>query len=240
MTSTATEEGRPETLVAYTIRRIQTAIAEGRFPPGSRLSPAVLAGEFGVSHIPVREALRSLAARGYIVHKQSQGFFTRDLNSEDLADIYHLREVLEREAYILAVPKITDEDIAEMRRILKLMGTNTSAAKRLRYLELNREFHFVVFKRAGSDRLLYLLNYLWDVAAPYGAAELIDSTEGYQDHFEQIEKFAARDTKGVIAAMAAHRQVRVRHISEWEAEHTQHTSDDSRTRRRRTGRPAAH
>jgi len=217
MTSNAATEGRPETVVAYTARRIQTAIAEGQYPPGTRLSPNAIATDFGVSHIPVREALASLSARGYIVHRQAQGFFARELSSEDLADIYHMREVLEREAYIMAVSKITDEDIAEMRRVLEEMGQHTSAPDRLRYLELNREFHFVAFKRAESPRLLELLNYLWDIAAPYGAAELIDSTEGWRDHFEYLSRFEARDAGGVIAAMAAHRQYRMRHIEQWEA-----------------------
>ncbi|MER5437700.1 GntR family transcriptional regulator [Streptomyces sp. NPDC002790] len=212
--------GKPETLVAYTTRSIKTAIAEGRFPPGSRLSPSALAAELDVSHIPVREALRSLTASGYIEHRQAQGFFTRELTSSDLSDIYRLREILETEAYTMAVPKITDGDVEEMRRVNELMKKHTSPDHRLQYLDLNREFHFVAFERTGSDRLLTLLNYLWDVAAPYGAAEPVDSTRSYRHHQAMIKKFAARDTDGVIDAMSDHRQVRLRHIEEWEGART--------------------
>jgi DNA-binding GntR family transcriptional regulator len=227
------DEGRPETLMAYTMRRIKTGIADGKYGPGSRLSPNVLAAEYGISHIPVREALTSLAAQGYIVHKQSQGFFTRELSWADLADIYHWRQVLEREAYRIAVAKITDRDIAEMRRVLKLMGKHTNPRDRFKYLEPNREFHFIAFKRVGSDRLLRFLNYLWDIAAPYAAAELIDSTGRYKDHFEHIPLFEARDAEAVIAAMDEHREYRVRHIAR--GRRSTKTTVSAQTPKRRSG-----
>jgi DNA-binding GntR family transcriptional regulator len=211
------DSGPPETLAAYTTRRIQTAIADGHFPPGSRLSPTMLAVELGSSHIPIREALTSLAARGYIEHRRGRGFFARELHLEDLAEIYHLREILEREALTAAIPKLTDEDLAEMRRLVDLMGDHVGREDRLRYLELNREFHFIPFKRAGSERLLQLITYLWDVAAPYGAVELVESSAGYKQHLEQLALFEARDLDGIIAAMEDHRDVRLRHQVQWEA-----------------------
>lgn len=218
MAPSGADLGPPETLAAYTVRRIQTALAEGKYPSGSRLSPTALAAELQISHIPIREALTSLAARGYIDHKRGRGFFARELHLEDLAEIYRLRELLEREAYTLGVPKLTDEDLAELRRLVDLMGQNLTAKDRLYYLELNREFHFVPFRRAGSPRLLQLIVSLWDVAAPYGAAELVDSTEGFQQHVEQLALLEARDSAGILQAMTAHRDVRIRHITHWETE----------------------
>ena len=218
MSPSATDLGPPETLAAYTVRRIQTAIAEGRYPPGSRLSPTALATELGISHIPIREALTSLSARGYIDHKRGRGFFARELHLDDLAEIYHLRELLEREAYALGVPKLTDGDIAELRQLVESMGEHLAAEDRLYYLELNREFHFVPFNRAGSARLLQLITFLWDMGAPYGAAELVDSTEGYRQHVDQLKLFEARDVDGILRAMEAHRDVRLRHIAHWESE----------------------
>ena len=60
MTQAATEDGRPESLQSYAERRIKTVIATGTFPPGSRLSPNLLAAEFGLSHIPIRRRSRRL------------------------------------------------------------------------------------------------------------------------------------------------------------------------------------
>jgi DNA-binding GntR family transcriptional regulator len=217
MRMSAPREGRPETSVPYAKRRIKEAIADGTITPGARLSPHLLAPVFGVSHIPIREALASLMESGYVEHRQGKGYFARKLTSEDLADVYHWREVIEREAYIMAVPKLVDDDIAEMARLVQQMSRLTGPEDRAEYLELNRQFHFIVFRRAGSRRLLRFLNYLWDSAQPYAVLGNVDSAESHRQHLELIPIFAARDTDAVIAAMNKHREVRVRTVAEWEA-----------------------
>lgn len=200
---------RPEPLVTYITRRVQTDIAQRKYPPATRLSPNKVATEYGVSHIPVREALSSLAAKGYIVHHQSRGFFTRDLTSEELTDIYRWRRVLETEAYREAVPRITSADVKEMRSISDEMRLLTKNEDRLRYMELNREFHFIAFRKAGSPVLVELLNYLWDISAPYAAVDLIDSDRGYRDHVHQVDLYEAHDLDGLLEAMDEHRGYRL-------------------------------
>jgi DNA-binding GntR family transcriptional regulator len=240
MTNAAAEDGRPESLQAYAERRIKTAIADGTFPPGTRLSPNLLAAEFGLSHIPIREALASLATAGYVDHKPGRGYVTQQLSSADLADIYHWRQVLEREAYRMAVPKLTDDDIQEMQRLVNLMSRRTRSKDRLEYDQLNREFHFVAFRRAGSERLLRFLNYLWDARAPYANLEMTDSSVSHAEHVALMPAFEARDAEAVIDAMEAHRSVRLKHVAKWEAE--QQARGDGETAKnpsRATKRPAS-
>src|SRR6201981_427949 len=110
-------QDQPEALLSYIEKRIKQAVASGELKPGAKLSPSAVAADLGVSHIPVREALTSLAASGYLEHRPRVGFFVRGLSSDDLADIYHWREILEREAFIMAIPKLTGDDIEEMRRL---------------------------------------------------------------------------------------------------------------------------
>jgi Transcriptional regulators len=212
------DDNLPESLVAYAERRIKAAITEGTIPPGSRLSAQKLAAEFGLSHIPIREALTALAASGWVVHDRGRGFFARELSSEDLLDIYHWRAVLEREALIMAVPKLTDDDIAEMKHLQDQMAEHLSSEDRLKYLELNRQFHFVPFRRAGSRRLVRMLNYLWDSAQPYTSLGESDSTKGYKEHIKLIQLLAKKDTEGAIRAIDAHRRVRTDVVARWEAE----------------------
>ncbi|HEX4088594.1 MAG TPA: GntR family transcriptional regulator [Trebonia sp.] len=211
------EPPQPEALLEYAQRRIKTAIADGTIAPGARLSPSVLAAEFGISHIPIREALTYLSAMGFVEHPHRLGFFARTLTSEDIADIYHWRAVLENEAYVMAVPKITDEDLAQMRRLAKATGKKVKPDERLEFVRVNREFHFVAFRRAGSERLIRFLEYLWDLAEPYMNAEPVDSSRSYADHLAVIDLFAARDTQGVIDLMSDHRRVRIDHIAKLES-----------------------
>lgn len=215
---TRTPTRRPETLVAYAARRIRAEITEGAIEAGARLSPHQLAPEYGLSHIPIREALASLSASGHVVHRQGQGYFARELSAEDLQDIYHWREVLEPEAYRLAVPNLKDEDVAELRNLIKQMSELTDPEHRFDYLELNREFHFAIFRRAGSERLLRFLKYLWDSVEPYGSrgARVLGSSEkSHAEHVDMMPIIERRDVDAVIAVMDEHRQLGTAHVAAW-------------------------
>ena len=205
-------DDRPEALVTYLVRKIKEMVADGEYPPGSRLSPSRLAAEFGVSHIPVREALSYLAANGYIEHRQSRGFYARELSRSEIEDIYNWRAALETDAYKLAVPAISEREIAEMRRITDESTALQGHEDRVRFVALNREFHFVAFRSAGSPTLMRLLNVLWDLAAPYVVLDLIESERSYQDHLRQIELFEKHDLDGILAAMVEHRGYRVEKV----------------------------
>lgn len=211
-----TKSDRPESLVSYLEKRIESSIAQGEHPPRSRLSPTVLADKYDVSHIPVREALSSLAAKGYVDYRQSRGYFTRDLSSEELSDIYHWRTILETEALQLAFPLITDDDLAKMRRIVEEEEDLTGANDRIEYLELNRQFHFIAFARAGSPVLLHLLNYLWDISRPYLSTEMIESSRSHTDHIRQIEIYESGTIEELLAAMKDHRVFRMDLVKQWE------------------------
>ena len=210
-------QGQPEALLSYIEKQIKQSVVSGELKPGAKLSPSAVAADLGVSHIPVREALTSLAASGYLDHKPRVGFFVRILSSEDLADIYHWREILEREAFTMAIPQLTGDDIEEMRRLCGQMRKLATPAQLREYLALNRQFHFIAFRRAGSDRLLRFLTYLWDAAAPYTFTVLVDNEEAHRDHERMMGRFEARDVDGVIDLMARHRGIAVDAVARWKA-----------------------
>ncbi|WP_167138027.1 GntR family transcriptional regulator [Diaminobutyricimonas sp. TR449] len=210
---------RPEALVDYATRRIKTSLATGEIAAGARLSPTALAKQFELSHIPVREALSSLAAMGYVVHQRGRGFFARELTSEDLADIYWLREVLETEAYRRGIPNLTDEDIAEMAQLVEQMSQKLDPESRDEYLAMNRRFHFIPFRRSGSRRLVRFLNYLWDSAQPYAHLGEVNSAEGHAEHVALVKILDSRDAEAVIQAMVHHRQIRLEQVDGWEKAH---------------------
>lgn len=215
-TESAALDDRPETLVAFATRRIKDALASGEIEPGARLSPNKLAQELGLSHIPVREALASLAAMGYVVHARGRGYFSRILSHEDLADIYHWRDVLEREAYRVGVPLLTDDDLDTMTRLVEQMSRVLEPEDRVEYLALNREFHFVCFHRVGSRRLIRMLTYLWDSAQPYSTGDPTTSRVSNAEHEALLPYLASRDADAVMDAMQDHRQIRIDQVARWE------------------------
>lgn len=195
----------PEALIAYVQRSLILGITTGRFTSGERLSPSLIAKELGVSHIPVREALVALEAVGHVEHRPRIGFSIRPLSLDDLSDIYRLRKVLEEEALELSIPQLTDDDIAEMEDLCLQMGKMTHAKMRDKYLLLNRRFHFVPFKRVGSERLLRMLDGLWDAAARYPAASLVSSADSHQEHLQMMDAVRIRDVRAVVGATDRHR-----------------------------------
>lgn len=200
-----TSESRPDGLQGFVTRNLVRAIASGELPPGARLSPARLATDLGVSHIPVREALAALEAIGQVKRIPRVGFFVAEMSAEDVEDIYHWRQVLEDEASRIAVPHLTAEDLDRMRELHAGMAAADNGGT---YAELDRAFHFVTFQRAGSDHLLRLITHLWDAASRYHGAVLarVDRAVCQQQHEALLLAFDARDVEAVAAVLAAHRQ----------------------------------
>lgn len=195
----------PEALIAYVQRSLMLGITTGRFKSGARLSPSLIAKELGVSHIPVREALVALQSVGHVEHKPRIGFSIRPLTVDDLSDIYRLRKLLEDEALELAIPMLTDDDIGEMEDLCVQMGRVATAKARDKYLLLNRDFHFIPFKRTGSERLLRMLDGLWDAAARYPAASLVLSADSHQEHLQMMDAVRNRDVQAMIRVTDHHR-----------------------------------
>src|SRR5271165_1902468 len=97
---------------------IRAAIVSCEIAPGSRLVQDDLAARFGVSRIPLREALRTLEAEGLVVSEPNRGAICRPLEPRDVADLYAVRLALERLACRSAAERFVDlrEATAEKRR----------------------------------------------------------------------------------------------------------------------------
>src|SRR5260370_22139247 len=83
-----------------------------RLPAGAELSEVALSRELSVSRGPIREAMGRLAAEGLVTVRPRRGAEVRSLTPEELIDAYQVREALEVLAVLLAVPRITDADLA--------------------------------------------------------------------------------------------------------------------------------
>jgi len=94
-------------------RRLGQAILSGVIAPGTRLREENLARQFSVSRTPVREALIALSTSGLVEVEPNRGSTVLRLTAEDVADVYHLRAVLESESAALAASRGTPE-VAEL------------------------------------------------------------------------------------------------------------------------------
>ncbi len=210
MGASTTREARPDGLQDFVARHLAMSIASGELPSGTRLSPAKLAEELGVSHIPVREALVALEAVGQVKRIPRVGFFVAELSLDDIEDIYHWRQVLEDEAHRMAVPKLEKADLARMRQLNDSIRAAVDDRDTPAFVELNRAFHFVPFERAGSAHLMRFISSLWDAAERYQntmAFIKVPRNLLQEQHDSLMEAFEARDVGAVNGVMARHRLV---------------------------------
>jgi DNA-binding GntR family transcriptional regulator len=148
--------------------RVESAIVEGLYPPGSRLPQDELCDRFGVSRTPVREALRKLQARNVVVVIPNKGATVRLPTRKELMDVYDVRSELEGFACELAAERVSSTAIRELdeaqRRFVRLVegleqdrsGEGDSAAIHVQLNHANDDFHRIIHQAAGNDRLSQL------------------------------------------------------------------------------------
>ena len=94
---------------------LRNAILDGRLPCGTAIRQEALAKLFGVSRMPVREALRQLEAQGLLQVVQYKGAVVAPLIEDNSLETYELRFLLEAQALRLSVPHLNDDDFQAAR-----------------------------------------------------------------------------------------------------------------------------
>ena len=105
-------------LVDLVTDQLHRAILNGEIAPGSSVSIVELCQQFGVSHIPVREALRRLESEGLLSLRPGRSALVAPLTSEDLTGIYRLRRLIEGELAERAVHHLGADSLARAREAL--------------------------------------------------------------------------------------------------------------------------
>jgi DNA-binding GntR family transcriptional regulator len=147
---------------------IRDMILSGQVKPGDWLRQDELAAAFGVSTMPVREALRQLQAEGLVTLHRRRGAAVAILSVSDLQEIYCIRQALETLAVRWAADNIGRIPV---QRLESLLGKIEAAEAHFddvdRRLHLVREFFFCIFEASERGHLLRMLNSLWDLCHQY-------------------------------------------------------------------------
>lgn len=147
---------RSATLSTLIADRMEGSILSGGIPAGSRINEAVLAKEYGVSRGPIREAARLLASRGLVEFIVNKGAFVREIDANEMVEIYELRAVLTGFACGRAA-RASAEDKEGLEDMLAEMDEAAGEADADRYFELNLALHDRLNEMADSDRLTEML-----------------------------------------------------------------------------------
>ena len=189
---------------------IRGGILDGTFELGARLPEEEVAARAGVSRTPVREALRKLAAEGFVTFAPNRGAQVASWSDDDLEEIFDLRALLESRGAALAAQRIDAPHLATLHDLADGMEQATRRATGAaldRVAELNNRFHRTILDVAGSRRLHALLDTV--IVLPlvhrtfhrYTSAALRRSMH---HHRELLAAFEAGDGEWAASVMRTH------------------------------------
>jgi DNA-binding GntR family transcriptional regulator len=138
--------------------KVREFVLSSAVSSGSKIDETVLAAELGVSKTPVREALFKLSHDGIVKILPNKGSFKVKLTKEDILDIMETRELLEGLALRYAAENTTSRDIKDLRALHKPFQREGFNAEL--YPEVDRQFHFALFRLSGRSRLIHILENL--------------------------------------------------------------------------------
>jgi DNA-binding GntR family transcriptional regulator len=156
---TSTSKENRSLLTGEIYRELRKQILGGELKPAQQLRQDDIAALFGVSKIPVREALKQLEADGLVEFKPRRGAFVVELSESDILEVQEIRIALETRALELAIPNMTDNDINQAREILNEYEQVTDFE---RWCDLNSRFHQCIYAPCGLSKLVAMIQNVKD------------------------------------------------------------------------------
>jgi DNA-binding GntR family transcriptional regulator len=197
------------TVTDVVLGELRRAILTGALPAGTLLRQEDVAGRFGVSRPPVREALRQLEAEGLAQYRPRRGYAVASLDPADIEEIFEIRMLLEERAAFLAARHRTERDVADLKALLLEMEDITTGQgyDLERFMAANRAFHERILQTSGRKRLCRMMLGLRDNVERYvrmGAAMIGSMDRVKREHRQIFEAFRRGDAERTAALCAAH------------------------------------
>jgi DNA-binding GntR family transcriptional regulator len=184
---------------------LREGILSGQFPRGQRLKQAEIAAQLDISITPVREALRLLAAEGYVLGITHRGALVAPFEAAAAAEVIELRAQLESQITLAAMRRIT---LGEMEKLRSFADDFESAAKRADVngtRAANYRLHRFVYTLADQPQTAHFLQILW-AKYPFDLIGRIDGRiiRAAREHTEILDAMLARDADAAREATRRH------------------------------------
>lgn len=209
-----------ETVTGNVIKQIRAMIQSGEFQPGKKIpSERELTEAFSVSRIAVREAIKSLEAKGLLEVRSGEGTFVKTMTSNDLVDTFtnalvvkhafkdllEVRRIVEVEIVGLTAERATDEDLFKMKDAIDLMEQDIK--DETSHIQSDFMFHDAIAKSSDNKLLAHMMFTVRDLMQE--SIHLTTKVEGtdkraYEGHLQIYNMIAKRDTENAKKAMLEH------------------------------------
>ncbi|CCJ51580.1 GntR family transcriptional regulator [Bordetella parapertussis] len=186
--------------------KLRERILSGEFTPGDRLIEGRLSDDMGVSRIPVREALRALAAEGLVTIEPRRGASVAVLSEAIAYDMVEVRATLEGLNAKLAAQRRDDATVTRLRKFLD-DGTEAARSDDLQqFLALNSQFHEMLATIAGNVVLTDLMRSLRDrTALLFAPSNMRRAKQNWDEHAQILN--AVISGNGELASLLATQHV---------------------------------
>ncbi len=187
---------------------LKQMIQTNQLRPGNRLPHEELAKKLGVSRTPIREALERLFQEGYVTRIPRRGFFVAEINSEEVEELYQLREALETYALRKTIQKgIPSEGLARLEELCHHYEELADRNLTMERVLLDREFHLALAALAGNSQIVNSISAVFDRIIQKRRVEGYagsDGTNPYHEHVHLLEALQANDAKRAEELLAEH------------------------------------
>lgn len=191
-----------KTLRQQVYDQLRHGIITGEILPGQSIKLRDLAEQFGVSLMPVREALWQLESEKVIVIESNRSIHVNGLTGSEMQEAIAIRLMLETLAAQRACELRPDSAVPRVKRILDDMQAAIDKPKR--YMMKNNQFHFAIYSYADSAILLQMIDWLWARVGPYvfiHATKVGDLSPTMKCHEDMFEAFVKKDKENIADAL---------------------------------------
>ena len=151
----------PQSVALFVADQLEAQILGGQRAPGAPLHQLDLAAEFGVSRVPVRDALAVLQQRHLAVRVPRKGVIVRPVTADGVRSLFAARRLLEAEITRLAAERIAPDELAALDGILAGQRAASRAHDLAALRATDREFHSLIWRACGNDVLEELVRTVW-------------------------------------------------------------------------------
>ncbi|SDA91212.1 GntR family transcriptional regulator [Mesorhizobium qingshengii] len=184
---------------------IRQKILMGEYAGNFQLRQEHLATEFGVSRIPVREALHQLHSEGFVTLVSHKGAVVTSISLDEILELYELRARIETWLLALAIPRMTEADLALARERAEQHQEQGRTGEYSN--QLNWNFHATLYAPSGRKATIELVGRIYQQLERY-TRMMVTLTEiqvqSDRDHWQLIELCEAKDTLRAVSLLEMH------------------------------------
>jgi GntR family transcriptional regulator, rspAB operon transcriptional repressor len=209
-------------LARKTYQTLREAIISLAYRPGEALKKPEICAHLGVSRSPVSEAIARLAAEGLFEVVPQAGTFVARFSMEDIREGAFRREAIELAAVEEIAPRITEAQLTELRRNLRVQEALVEDGDYAGFYKMDAEMHALILSFTGHRKLVQIADTAW--VHVNRARQLVLPMKGrveetLAEHRAIIEALEAHDPEAARQVMRRHLRQLLSHLEPLEREH---------------------